>query len=483
MRDIKNEIYTKYIDTWLRQFNGRGSISILKPLNANDFVIAILKRIVSRKPESKIFICVDTYWRRKDILEKCTNNNISTENLTVISETYVNARFTYSYDLSICIGLKQWSSTSDVVISQAKWYLFVITDSEISSNKLTEIYKHYACVNAGISSKESRAVQLSSPVEDVRVKLTLNDVDAAKYNEYTEFIQAAINIFGSFENIHFAISGDKSKNLSAEDIRLSIAKINGWSENLDCSIPFNKQIDDYFNPNAIYQRAINVNDIIKRRHILCDSNKDKINAVVKIILENPGKRFIVISKRDDTANGITKAINDALGYEACGDYHDNIEPRVLLDDNGVPLLYKSGVNKGKPRIIKSQAISTANANRYEDDREAIIINRSELSDSSLSDRLSILNLMSCLSCKFASNDGLAVSCDGIILVSQNVGGFRDIMYRFNNLTFDVSPIPIYRLYFAGTYEQDKIEKEKDDSYAVIKSYENSDENLPDIVCG
>ena len=40
-------------------------------------------------------------------------------------------------------------------------------------------------------------------------------------------------------------------------------------------------------------------------------------------------------KANDTA--VTKYINDKLG-EICGDYHDKIEDKVLVDDNGIPVL-------------------------------------------------------------------------------------------------------------------------------------------------
>lgn len=480
------EIYNKYIDIWLKQFNGRGSVNIMKPLNAHDFLISILKRIVGRRPTSKIFICVDNYWRRKDILDKCKTENIDIANITCLSTNYINARFSYNYDLSICVGLNQFSTTSEVVFSRASWYLFIVCDNNIDAKRLAEIYNHYPCINNTINSKALQELSLSSPVEERRIKLIMNDETSDKYKEYSDYIDKAINIFGDFNTIHYAISGNKETGESAESVRLKIANFNGWNDTLDTNIPFNKQIDDYFNPNAIHQYALRINSIIKNRHQLVDSNSDKIKAIVDIISNNPGKRFIIISKRGETAAKITVEINQRLGYEACGDYHDTIEPKVLVDDFGNPILYKSGVNKGKPRIIKSAAISSINADKYENDKDEVLglskfidNKRSEISPS---EKLSPCNLMSCLSVKSSSNSGLAVSCDGLILVSQNVGKPRELMYRFNNITFDSSPIIVYRIYFASTYEADKMLKEKD-NYSSIIDDENDNKNFDDIVCG
>lgn len=486
MKNSIPEIYSKYINLWLRDFKGKGSVNILKPLNANDFVVAILKRIVTKLPQSKIFICTDNYWRRKDILDKCTTENINTTHVTCLSENYVNAKFSYSYDLSICVGLKEFSSTSEVVFSSAKWYLFII-DNDISAKNLANIYNHYPCINSDVDSKAFHELSLRSPVEERRIVLTMDDATAAKYNEYDDYITKTINIFGDFETVRYALSGNEKTGESAETIRLKIANFNGWNDKLDTTIPFNSEIDNYFNPNAIHQYAININNIIKRRHELVDSNKLKIDAVVDIVINNPTKRFIIISKRGETAANITKEINNRLGYEACGDYHDNIEPKLLVDDNGNPVLYKSGINKGKPRVIKSAAISSINADKYEDSKDKVrelskYIDE-EQSEISLSDQLSCDELMTCLSVKSSSNSELAVSCDGLILVSQNVGIPRNLIYRFNNINFDTNPILIYRIYFANTYEADKILNEKKDEYCNIINDENNDENFTNIACG
>lgn len=487
MKGVVNDIYKGYIDSWLRDFKGRGSVRLYSPLNPIDLTIELIKRVVnSRLVNPTIFVCVDGYNTRKAILDKCKTEEINVDNVTVLSDSYVNAKFVYHYNLSIVVNLKEWTMTCDTVASRTDWFLYIISPDVLDTKIVTDIYNHAPCVNDSVDSKALNTIKGSSPVEERRMRLIMSDVDRGKYNKETDFINRAINTFGDFETIVKCISGDKVNNISAGDCRLQIAFQNGWSPNLDCSIPFNRQIDDMFNPEAILDYASSVNTVIKERHVLCDSNDIKLNAILRIIRDNPAKRFIIVSKRGEFAAKITSFLNDAFGREICGDYHDCIEPKWLVDSKGNPVLYKSGANKGKPRMIKSAAISSSNLVKYNSDKELAKNGMIKQPISSPSDELLQGDVMSCLSIKSASDSELRTSCDGLILVSQNVGKPKDLLYRFNNIVFDGTPYIIYRLYLADTYEETNILKEKitDNVNIVnINDDENNDEIFSDIVCG
>ena len=485
--DAVNEIYKKYIDNWLRDFKGRGSVRLYSPLNPIDLSVELIRRVVnSRLVNPTIFVCVDHYNTRKAILDKCKQENINYENVTVLSADYVKAKFVYHYNLSIVVGLKEWTTTCDTVASRTDWFMYIIGNDVTNAKHIAEIYSHCPCVNDNVDSKSLNALRGSSPVEERRIAISMSDTDYGVYNKRTDYITRALNTFGDFETIVKCINGDKINNISSGDCRLQIAYNNGWSPNLDCSIPFNQQIDAMFNPEAILDYAMSVNGVIKERHILCDSNDAKLLAVLKIIRDNPYKRFIIVSKRGEFAAKITEFLNNSFGKEICGDYHDCIAARYLVDSKGNPVLYKSGVNKGKPRMIKATAISSANLAKYNNDKETIQSLANGQAILSDSDALLGDDLMSCLSIRNSSNSELPASCDGLILVSQNVGKPKDLIYRFNNLTFDSSPYIIYRLYLSGTYEENNILNEKvtgDVNIVNMNDDENNDEKIPNIVCG
>ena len=182
--------------------------------------------------------------------------------------------------------------------------------------------------------------------------------DKKEYDKQTAFINNSMTVIGNIENIKRIKCGDYKLNLSAAEVRYNIAKSNGWSENLDMSIPFNKQIDEIYNPNALLERVCTIYEIMKNRRDLVTDNKNKLPVILDIINRHPDKQFVVISKRGEFAAEITKYLNN--NNIKCGDYHDNIESAIAVDDNGVPILIKSGKDKGKPKIVCSQAISSSN---------------------------------------------------------------------------------------------------------------------------
>ena len=156
---------------------------------------------------------------------------------------------------------------------------------------------------------------------------------------------------------------------------------------------------------------------------------------------------------------VTKYLN-ANGIK-CGDYHDCIEKAVAVDDDGVPILIKSGTRKGEPKIIGSQAISTANLRRY------------------------ISGDIQVLSTKNSSLNGLELACDAWIITSSLCEDIRTIKGRFADLHFTTNPNIIYNLYCSSTIEATAIDKVKGSAiHAIIEDTEKNlyvDENTGDII--
>ena len=140
----------------------------------------------------------------------------------------------------------------------------------------------------------------------------------------------------------------------------------------------NRQIDECYNPNILLDKATLCYEIIRKRSNLVTDNDVKLNAILDIVKENTGKQIMIISKRGEFAARVTAYLEEN-GID-CGDYHDAIEPRVLVDENGIPVLYKSGANKGKPRIVKSKAISSANERLFQQGQLKVLSVKNSSSD-------------------------------------------------------------------------------------------------------
>ena len=253
--------------------------------------------------------------------------------------------------------------------------------------------------------------------------------------------------------------GDYKLNLSAAEVRYNIAKSNGWSENLDMSIPFNKQIDEIYNPNALLERVCTIYEIMKNRRDLVTDNKNKLPVILDIINRHPDKQFVIISKRGEFAAEITKYLNN--NNIKCGDYHDNIESAIAVDDNGVAILIKSGKDKGKPKIVCSQAISSSNLRYYNDNRLTV------------------------LSTKNASLNKLNLTCFGLIITSPLCDSVIDIRNKFKEIEFNTTPNLVYTIYCNSTIEAKSIAATKETPiYKVINETEKEilyDEESGDII--
>lgn len=459
MKTLEN-MYETLAVKWGKDNRGKGTVHCVKPMEYQRLIVIVLQKMMNKNPKLKVFIAVDGYETRKTILDSLRANEIDTTNIIILSETYINARFKYTYDLFICVGLERYSLYVNCVACTSDFHLFIITKGVIKAEHLSEIYSKFPAVNAEINTKETTAINLSSPVEENRIGCIFSLADKEEYDKYTEFVTHCFNIFGDFDNINKARIGDNTIGMSAAEFRNKIARDNGWSDELDMTSSFDKSIDECYNPNLLLDKANLCYEIIRKRSNLCTDNEEKLHIILDIVRSNPDKKFIIISKRGEYAARVTQYLIEN-GIE-CGDFHDSIEPQVLVDNNGIPVLHKSGANKGKPRIIKSRAISSLNMKRFQDGSIKV------------------------LSIKNASSDELQISCDGWIVTSPLCDDNTALKYRFNKIIFESVPNVIYKVFLQGTIEEKQLLNSKPNRFTSISTKtvnsENFDENNCGIVC-
>lgn len=459
MKTIES-MYDTLVDKWGIDNKGHGTVHCVRPMEYTKLILVVLKRMLAKNDKLKVFIAVDSYNTRKAIIDALTAENINQDHITILSETYINARFHYHYDLAIFVGLDRYSLYVNCVGTGSNFHLFIVTKDVLRAEHLTEIYKHYPAVNIELSSNDINAVNMSSPVEERRIGCLLCPADKQEYDKYTEFVTQCFNIFGDFDNIQKARVGDTKLGISAAEFRNQLANENGWSAELDMTNGFNRQVDECYNPNILLDKATLCYEIIRKRSNLVTDNDVKLDAILNIVKENSDKQILIISKRGEFAARITNHLEEH--GVLVGDYHDNVEPRLLVDENGVPVLYKSGANKGKPRMIKSKAISSANERLFQDGRIKV------------------------LSIKNSSSDELKINVDMWIITSPLCDEVAALKYRFNKVLFNGAPHIIYKVFIQETIEETKLLKSKPNQFTAIttKTINNEffDENNCGIVC-
>jgi superfamily II DNA or RNA helicase len=127
--------------------------------------------------------------------------------------------------------------------------------------------------------------------------------------------------------------------IKGDIIRQELARIMGWSKDMDMSIDRNQQLDMYYNPSELHKVAKLYCDIVRNRNELIINSKNKIEKVLEIISANPVPTIIF-----NESTSMASMIAQALGDEAI-EYHSNVDSKYIKDPNTNE--YVCGKN-GKP---------------------------------------------------------------------------------------------------------------------------------------
>lgn len=390
-----------------------------------NIVTSVIKNLNNKQKDKSIAIIVNDYNNRMQILNEIKQEIIENEyNIRCITKDYTNPKYKFDYNFVFIIGIQDIDYIR-IFEKKSKFTLCIFTE-ETDFDSIADILPYIDLSKYNIGNN---IINVDSPIEEYRYEVELTTDEYELYNKYNDYITKCMSIFENDDNaIEKCKRGDIENNISAAQYREQLAVKCGWSPNLDTTIDYMKDIDDAFNPNAILESANNVFNISRERKNLVMNNKSKLNIILNICEENNGKKILIVSKNAEFAHEITKYINKNSVFE-CRDYHDCIEDAESFDDNGKLKVYKSGPNKGQPRILKAKAQCTNNEKLYNK------------------------NVINILSLKCASDVSLNVECDIIIFTSPYCDNIFKFNKRFNNVKFISNPIKTYKLYTLNTIEQ------------------------------
>lgn len=416
---------------------GKASVYCFSKSIIPEIIYNIVTRFHAKNKDYGIFIAVDKYETRSNIYKYLKEKELDLNNdynIKILSVDYIKLKYQYSFNLVITVGLNQEFDIIKHLYITAKFMLCILTKNIMDNNFINSVRNILPTIANVDLDTALRKDNIYSPVEEHRYGVELNNEDKELYNKYNEYIDSSIKILGSLDNIEKCKYGDVKLNISNTEFRYNLAIENGWRSDLDTSIPYMRQIDDNYNPNVLYERACNFYNIAKQRRDLVTDNIAKLEIIKNICENNKDKQILIISKRGEFAAEITKYINKHLG-NICGDYHDCIDDAIAIDNSGCPILIKSGENKGKPKIIRSQAQSTLNEQRFNN------------------------GSINVLSIKNSSNTKLKIACDLVILTTPLMDNIIDIKTRFANIKFNGEITNVYKIYCINTIEYDTMAKE------------------------
>ena len=417
---------------------GKGSILAYPPLIIGKVLLGTIGKLIVKRPDEKLLIIIGDYKYKNDILKVIKetlelNEAIYIENhLQFLTQSYAYNKL-YLYTTNILIGIED-SSFIQKSFQESKFTLVVTTNPSIRLNKLNSIQSILPNIYLGIGDNDLQQSKINVPVTEYRHGIYLNEEEKAQYAKYSNFIKDSMTVFGDFNNVELCRNGDKLCNVSAMSMCNRLASQNGWSPELDMSIEFNVQIDKVYNPNAIYERANLIYNIARERKNFVCNNSNKIAEIINIVKANPFKGIVIVSKSGDFANEIAEALNKE--NIICGLYHNEIPASYMPDENGETITYKSGANKGKPKLFKAASLSTYWMQCY------------------------IYGETHVLSIKSASDNALAIDIDIVIFTTTLIDDIFKFKARFRNCNFNGNNTEIHRIYCIDTIEENAIYKER-----------------------
>lgn len=424
------------IDKFVAQ-KGKGSCYALTPVKPENIVVTFVNLHRQKRTDTTILIVVRDYNERIKIKELLEKYNLYT-NVTILTRTFMRLDYNYHYTFTFIIGHDDYAFLNHLS-SQSKFTFAIFT--EYNNNQITNSHNNtiLPLITPNITFTELSKDRLKYPVEETHIGVQLSDEDKQLNSKYDEYISSSMRIFGNFDNADKCRIGDAVLNISAGEFRYNLARENGWSETLDTTIDFNKEIDDIYNPNSLFERANTLYGIIRERTNLLTDNYAKLPKIIEIIEKHKDKQILIVSKRGEFANTIANYINENTPY-LCGEYHDCIPEQYMKDENDEYIVYKTGENKGKRKLFKSQSLSTMCLNRFNS-----------------RDKSQKINL---LSIKNSSDTKLKTAIDVVIFTSSVCHSPNDFISRFTDIEFNSNPLISYMIYCEDTSEANKIDERK-----------------------
>lgn len=466
-----NEIVEDALNKWHAN-RCVGTMYIRHPVDPRAVLIMSLQKIYNKSPSYRIAIIVPDNYTRAEITNYLTHQNspndvgfkklIDEDILRIFTITYAveNYKEIEGFPLVIYYKFKRLTYPLDYVLERVKFKLVIITELLKTPIEISTLYKHCPTLDC-FRIVDIDGLRLQTPVEKIEYVVSMDANDYSKYTEYSDYIGKSLSIFGQFENIDKCRQGDGV--MSSFEFCKSIATYNGWSEDLDMSFEFNRQIDESFNPNTIYERSILVYDIIRKRNALVAGNNAKLDAILDIVSKNTDKKILILSKSGEFANSITEKLlaNGIL----CGNAHNKAPQEQAKDDYGNFILVKSGPNKGAVKMLGCKAIET---------RNVIAFNNKD---------------MIALSATESINPEITIDVDVIIITSAMCKLLKDFLLRLVNLKIKSTNLKYYVLFCADTIEQNKAQS-RNDSYYIVNTdsiifnnvnFDNNTENNVEFV--
>ena len=302
-----------------------------------------------RKFEDEIIIAVPSVAVRDEWLT--TLSDFEIDNLRVLTANEILNLDRISVGLLIIDELHKFVSDNRLNIVNGNiisyTYNLGLTGTYPFGNKIIE--KHFPIVDT-ITDKEAIDNGWISNFIEYNVPLELTNADKANYVKYSTKMYEISSTFRGLSNILINKDGTSFFNndldlilscysgkfvkdvghIESKHIREAVAVKMGWMPELDLTFERNIDIDKYWNPDNIKERAVEYYQAMRKRNEIHNINEVKLKAVLQICEKFKGKNTLIFNESTMFADTIADSLNSYFKDGKAISYHSGVKGKPLI---------------------------------------------------------------------------------------------------------------------------------------------------------
>ena len=227
-----------------------------------------------------------------------------------------------------------------------------ITEEEALKNKWINAYEQYNLILPFPKDSYHEYIKFSDYIGET---LKLFKGDAKVLNSIEIYQNIYFGFKTDYEVITACLSGRKDitsgRYIQGKEVRDIVGKANGWSIKLNLHTDYDRQIENFWSPDAILKRVLTFNNFIRERKELIDSHSDKLETVLDLVKGDLTKETLIYAGNIVVADILVEMLNRVAGKELAIAFHSKVASKPMIDPStGDYYRYKSGVKKGLPKI-------------------------------------------------------------------------------------------------------------------------------------
>lgn len=349
------EIYDEASIAW-RNAGANGTVCLCEQVPVINLLKLTLQKIFEKNPAANILIVLPSIKERTNIsimLQAIGKYEmLASKQVVALTHDYIrNMSFVKQSFLLVLFKPETMNLVEVMKVCSGK-SKFILGLSEVQHADDTMTLHRYAPVVYKCSELDLIAKGAIDKVIEIQVASKLLEQEQVDLERYDQSVKDCVSVCGTFDNIKAVRHGDIHTNRSAMQVACDIAAENGWSANLDMSIPFNRDIDKFYNPNAIQDIAETFFNHTRERNNLIARGLNKIVLINNILTANPDKQFLIISNDWQFAkNIVSHCENDSKLKNKVYPFYAQQESVYGVDEHGNDIVYKSGAKKGQRKTI------------------------------------------------------------------------------------------------------------------------------------